>query len=342
MPNAKPKTLAFALIAALAAASSVAMATLPVHETATLHSFTDSDSVFPESVTVNAADGTFFVGSVKEGTIYKGQVGKPGLSVFSPAGADGRTMATGMFQSGNRLVVAGRQTGQVYVYDSTSGRLVSKLDNGLRAGQTFLNDTTFAADGSAYITDSVHPILYRAAPTAAGGYELQQFLDFRGTAVHYVTAAGAPGINVNGIVATPDGRYLVVAKRNENALFRIDLRSREVTPIRFTAGALETPDGMFLQGNTLYVAQNMPRSVAVLQLSADYSSAEVERSIANPSFAFPTSVARYQDKLLVVSAQFDSLGSPAAVSGTRPPVLPFWVSEVPLRQAGAGRPTAGL
>jgi hypothetical protein len=35
-------------------------------------------------------DGTFFVGSVKEGTLDEGQVGKPGLSVFSPAGADGR------------------------------------------------------------------------------------------------------------------------------------------------------------------------------------------------------------------------------------------------------------
>jgi len=46
------------------------------------------------------------------------------------------------------------------------------------------------------------------------------------------------------------------------------------------------------------------------------------------SFAFPTSVARYKNRLLVVSSQFDTAGSPAAVSGTQPPVVPFWVTEI--------------
>lgn len=36
----------------------------------------------------------------------------------------------------------------------------------------------------------------------------------------------------------------------------------------------------------------------------------------------------YRDRLLVVGSQFDTLGSPAAVTGTAPPTLPFWVSEV--------------
>ena len=31
---------------------------------------------------------------------------------------------------------------------------------------------------------------------------------------------------------------------------------------------------------------------------------------------------------LVVSSQFDTAGSPAAVSGTQPPVVPFWVTEI--------------
>jgi len=77
----------------------------------------------------------------------------------------------------------------------------------------------------------------------------------------------------------------------------------------------------------LYVAQNLPKAVAVVKLSASYTRAALERNIPHPTFAFPTAVARYQNKLLVVSAQFDTLGSPAAVSGPNPPVLPFWVSE---------------
>src|SRR5262245_60696459 len=293
-----------------------------------LHTFLDSPNVYPESVTVDQSSGTFFVGSVKEGTIYKGKIARPSLAVFSPGGADGRSIATGMFFASNRLVVAGRQTGLMFVYNTKNGRLISRLDNGLRTGQTFLNDTTFAPDGSAYVTDSVNPVLYRIAPTGTGQYELQDFLRFEGTPVTYVNAPGAEGINVNGIVATSDGRYLIIGKRNENALFRVDLKSREVVPVNMPAGMLNTPDGLFLKGNTLYVAQNLPKSIAVVKLSSDFSHAELERVINHPTFAFPTSVARYEHQLLVVSSQFDTAGSPAAVSGTQPPVVPFWVTQI--------------
>jgi GNAT superfamily N-acetyltransferase len=78
----------------------------------------------------------------------------------------------------------------------------------------------------------------------------------------------------------------------------------------------------------LYVAQNVPKSIAVVKLSSDFTQAELERVINHPTFAFPTSVARYRNRLLVVSSQFDTAGSPAAVSGTQPPVAPFWVTQI--------------
>lgn len=297
---------------------------------AVIHPF-PGDQVYPESVTIDQASGVFYVGSVKEGTIFRGRVGTPKVEVFSPAGADGRTMANGLFYAQDRLIVLGRQSGQIFLYDTKSGRLITRLHNGLRGTtQTFLNDVTFAPDGSAYVTDSVNPVLYRVKPLNGGSkYELEEFLNFKSTPITYTKAAGAPGINVNGVVVTADGRYLILAKRNENALFRLDLKNREVTPIEMPKDMLKTPDGMFLQGETLYVVQNIPKAVAVVRLSENYSRAAVERNIPHPTFAFPTAVARYQNKLLVVSAQFDTKGSPAAVSGTNPPVLPFWVSEIP-------------
>jgi len=310
------------------AADGNAQETLQPYAPSILHTFLDSRNVYPESVTVDQSSGTFYVGSVKEGTIYKGKIAQPSLEVFSPGGADGRTIATGMFFANDRLVVVGRQTGLIFVYNTKNGRLISKLDNGLRTGQTFLNDTTFAPDGNAYATDSVNPVLYRVAPTRTGQYELQEFLKFDGTPVVYVNAPGAEGINVNGIVATADGRYLIIGKRNENRLFRVDLKSREIVPVNMPAGMLNTPDGLFLQGDMLYVAQNIPKSIAVVKLSFDFSQAELERTINHPTFAFPTSVARYKNRLLVVSSQFDTAGSPAAVSGTQPPVVPFWVTEI--------------
>jgi sugar lactone lactonase YvrE len=293
-----------------------------------IHAF-PGDQVFPESVTIDHASGTFYVGSVKEGTIFKGRVGTPKIDVFSPAGADGRTMANGLFYAQDRLIVLGRQSGQIFVYDTKSGRLITRLHNGLQGtDQTFLNDVTFAPDGSAYVTDSVNPVLWRVKPVNGGStYVLEEFLRFEGTPITYIKAPGAAGINVNGIVVTADGRYLILAKRNENRLFRLDLKYREVTQNEMRPGMLNTPDGMFLQGQTLYVAQNIPKAVAVVKLSENFSRAALERNIPHPTFAFPTAVARHQNKLLVVSSQFDTKGSPAAVTGPNEPVLPFWVSE---------------
>ena len=220
---------------------------------------------------------------MKDGTIFKGKLGSGKFEVFSPAGADGRIMATGMFYADNRLVVAGRQTGQIFVYDTQTGRLISKFHNGLEgAHKTFLNDTTFAVDGSAYVADSVNPVLYRVAPAAGGKYELQEFLEFEGTPVKYVKAPGAPGINVNGIVATADGRFLIIAKRNENALFRVDLEEQGVVPVDVPKDTLNTPDGMFMQGNTVYLMQNLPKAVAVLKVSPEFAKATLERSIRIP------------------------------------------------------------
>ena len=324
--------LAFLAVCATVCGTSPASAQpLATHAQALVHSFTNSAQVFPESVAVDEAKGEFYVGSVKEGTIYKGRPGSPDFEVFSPGGADGRIMATGMSYANGRLIVVGRQTGLVFVYDTASRRLISRMSVGGEPQPTFLNDVTWAPDGSAYVTDSVRPVLYRVAPDANGGYALEVFLRFDGTPVRYISAAGAPGININGLVISPDGRTLVIAKRNENALFSVDLKTRTVTPIAFDGTSLETADGLYLDGtSTLYAAQNNPRNVAVLKLSADYARARIERTITSPTFAFPTSVAKLRNSLFVVSAQFNTLGSPAAVSGTVPPITPFWVSEIAL------------
>ncbi|MBL1097399.1 SMP-30/gluconolactonase/LRE family protein [Streptomyces coffeae] len=286
--------------------------------------------VFPESIAIDHATGVYYVGSVKDGTIFRGQVGSDTVSVFSKSGADGRTIANGLALDGNRLIVLSRQTGKVYAYDTRNGAHLATLDNGLGATGTFLNDISVTQDGTAYLTDSVNPWLYRMTRTASGGYRLEKFLDFTGTPLHYISAPGAAGINVNGITATPDGRHLIVAKRNENALYRITLADRSVEKVQLPAGALETPDGIFLRGRTLYAAQNTPRSVAVLHFSADYRSATAGTPLTDPSFRFPTSAAVHGNRLLVVNAQFDSKGSPAAVSGPNPPVLPFGVTTLRL------------
>lgn len=72
--------------------------------------------------------------------------------------------------------------------------------------------------------------------------------------------------------------------------------------------------------------------VTLFTLATDGKAQEILQPYAppilHPTFAFPTSVAVYKNRLLVVSSQFDTAGSPAAVSGTQPLVVPFWVTEM--------------
>lgn len=63
------------------AADSNAQETLRPYAPPILHTFLDSANVYPESVTVDQSSGTFFVGSVKEGTIYKGKIARTSLEV---------------------------------------------------------------------------------------------------------------------------------------------------------------------------------------------------------------------------------------------------------------------
>jgi hypothetical protein len=93
--------------------------------------------VFPESVAVDAASGRYWATSVQDGTIFTGVVGSAApATVFSPAGADGRTIATGIAYASGRLAVAGRQTGNAFIYGARSGRLISRMRTGLPPERT--------------------------------------------------------------------------------------------------------------------------------------------------------------------------------------------------------------
>src|SRR4051794_5625914 len=54
------------------------------------------DKVFPEGIAYDRETRSFYVGSSADGTIFRGTLTNPVAQVFSPAGSDGRTGATGM------------------------------------------------------------------------------------------------------------------------------------------------------------------------------------------------------------------------------------------------------
>ena len=269
------------------------------------------EQVYPEGVAV--ADGTFYVGSTTDGTIFRGDVASGEVEVF----AEGQQpTAIGMeADAEGNLWVAGGGSGNVYRYDTETGELTGTFTTP-EAESTFLNDLVVADDGSVYVTDSMRPTLFRVAAGAEPG-EMESWMSFEGT-----PAAFTQGFNLNGIALTPDGQSLVVVKSNSGELFRIDLGDMSVTPIEVDAD-LTNGDGLVLDGQTLYVVQNAQGHITPVEMSDDFSMGTAGEPITAESFQFPTTAALADGSLLVVNSQFN-----ARQSGD--PQLPFTVARVSL------------
>lgn len=276
------------------------------------------DEVYPEGVAYRPETGEFFVGSTTDGTVFRGIVGgEEEAGVFLEPGEDGRTTAVGMkVDDQGRLFIAGGNTGRIFVYDADTGGLIRALDTP-ESKDTFINDVALTPNGDAYFTDSMRPTLFRVSSTPDGEVgEAESWLDFEGTPIEY-----QEGFNLNGIVASEDGRYLVVTQSNTGNLYRIDTESREVTQIDL-GGETVAGDGMVLDGRTLYAVRGQDGTIVAVHLAEDFTSGEVDKEFADPSFVRPTTIAKPDNHLLVVNSQFDRRESGEG------PELPFTVSDV--------------
>lgn len=263
-------------------------------------------AVFPEGVAFQPSSGAFFVSSTGDGTIFRGHVSEPMTEVFLAGGQDGRTTAIGLEVDDTRLYVAGGTTGRIFVYDTETRAKLASFETG--AGG-FLNDVATTKSGDAFVTDSARPILWRVSADLT---TLEPWLNLTGTPAAYTT-----GFNLNGIVATPDGKYLIVAKSNTSQLFRIDLETKAVVEI--TTDEPTGGDGLQLQGHTLYAIAG--GAIVEVRLSGGYSSGDVVSRTTDPSFRSPTTNAIARGRMLVVNSQF-------AQRPTGTQVLPFTVSSV--------------
>ncbi|MGH2616197.1 MAG: SMP-30/gluconolactonase/LRE family protein, partial [Thermomicrobiales bacterium] len=281
--------------------------------------------VFPEGIAYQETTGDFFVGSSIDGAILRGNVIRGEVATLLP-GSPGLVSLGLALDDAGRLYVAGGETGAIAVYDTATRQLVREATNNL-APNTFINDIAIGANGDAYITDSFNPFLYRlpaVAPSAAGGTpvtaatpeQLEVFVDFTTTSFDLVQ----PGFNANGIVATPDGRYLLLVQSNTGNLYRIDTTTAETIQVDLGQGNLAGGDGMHLDGQTLFVVQT--GQLGSVALAPDYASGTVGPGYVDASFSSPTSVAAFDGCLLVVNSQFDALGGQ--------PELPFTVSSIPI------------
>ncbi|HET7678406.1 MAG TPA: SMP-30/gluconolactonase/LRE family protein [Candidatus Limnocylindrales bacterium] len=276
-------------------------------------------AVYPEGVAADAASGAFYVSSTNGGAIHRGHLASAATAVWVPAGADGRSVAVGLeLDQDGRLLVAGGPSGRVWAYRTADASLVGIFDTD-PPGASFINDIAVAPSGDAFVTDSFRPLISRVSASAldaasGGTASAEAWLDLTGTAISY----GA-GFNLNGIVATPDGRYLVVVQSNTGKLFRVDIADKSVMEIDLDA-TVPAGDGLVLRGDSLWVVQNAFARVAEVRLSGDLSSGTLVGFTTHPDFLVPTTAAIARGRMLVVSAQF----------GDSTPSLPFSVTSIPV------------
>ena len=274
------------------------------------------DAVFPEGIAVDNATGDLYVGSTSDGTIFRAAAGAAKFEEFLPAGADGRTAATGLkVDPAGRLFVAGRTTGLLFVYDLDTRELVSSLE-APGEGDTLVNDLTFTTD-AAYVTDSYRDVIYRIPLDDGAPEKMQAWLNLEDTVV-----PTGDGFGLNGISASDDGRYLITVHTDTGELFRIDTRSREVRPVELGEETLPTGDGLLLDGTTLFVVQEEPGQVVPIELSNDLLHGELRHGAGGDSLDFPTTLAETDGTIYVVNSQLNDAPDN--------PTPPFTVTELPV------------
>ena len=258
------------------------------------------DGFQPEGIT-SGRGNTFFVGSLVDGAIYRGNARTGRGHVFVP-GTEGNVAVGTEFDHRKRLWVAGGDTGKARVYNARTGTLRRTYDLA-PAGTTFVNDVV-VTQTAAYFTDSVNPRLYVVPIRPSGRLGPARRISFSGGLVYQ------PGFNVNGIEASPNGRRLLVVQSNTGLLYRVNARTGRTRQVDLHGASLSNGDGLLRQGRTLYVVRNRLNQIDVVHLSRFYRAGRVVDTLTDSDFIVPTTVARIGSALYAVNARFGSPPEP--------------------------------
>ena len=256
--------------------------------------------VFPESIAVRG--GKFYVGSACNSKLYVGDLRDRRAKVL--VDSPDEFIMGGIEATANRLVVTRAASSFTDVYNRFTGELVVRFTNGRAPGRSIINDVAVTPNGDAYLTEFDDSRLYRIAAAElqvrrSDVQPLPVFLDFDGTA--FPTRSGS----ANGIAATPDGKYLIVAHYDAGRLYRVRLRDKQVTRIDLHGARLAGPDGIELaSSDVLYVVEFLDERIAEIRLSDRYKKGKVVSRTTSPLFDCPTAAAIAGDRLLVANSQF--------------------------------------
>jgi hypothetical protein len=258
------------------------------------------DGFYPEGIAVGRGHD-FYVGSLLDGAIFKGDLRTGEGEVVAP-GAPGRLVAGVTFDERSGLlwgVGSDDGSGAALIFDGATGDLVSTVE----VPGAFLNDLVVTRT-AAYITDSLADVLWTIPLDSAGRPSGPAEAITLGGDFTFVTEGAMP-INLNGIVATSDGRTLLAVHSTLGVVYNIDPRTGVASEVDLGGDAVTSGDGLLLHGRTLYVVRNFLNEIAVVTLDRSLTSGDVTDTITSDLFRIPTTVARFGASLYLVNARFD-------------------------------------
>lgn len=273
-------------------------------------------ALYPETVVVNPHNGRFVLGSFSDGAIY--EANDEGLyRVLVDDEHLHSVLGIAIDQARNRIYVADGDVGVskrsvdggaftvagLGVFDLTDGSLIRYVDLAMLApkGKHLANGLTFDKQGNIYITDSFAPVIYKVDKDGKSSVFIKSD-QFAGE-----------GINLNGIVAHPDG-YLLVIKKSDGRLFKIPLdKPSELIEVSLPLPShLVGGDGLLLADNEeLIVIANKASGVATnsvfsLRSLNGWGSANIIQQLPLQD-DYPTTGTIKGNKLYVLQSQLDRL-----------------------------------
>ncbi|MEV7994800.1 superoxide dismutase [Streptomyces sp. NPDC086077] len=257
------------------------------------------DGFLPEGITIGGRPYAY-MGSRADGAVLRTDLRTGAYETVHPGAAGTASIGLKLDRDG-LLYVAGGGGGTARVLHSRTGELLRTYQLTATSGQ-FINDVVLTG-GRAWFTDSRAAILYAVPRDGRGRVRA---LPLKGDWTQ------TPDVNnANGVVATPDGRGLIVVKSTPGELYHVSLRTGSATRITLRgADSVVNGDGLVRVGHTLYVVQNRLNLISVWSLSRDLRTAALTRTITDPRFDVPTTAARYGNRLYLVNARFTSPQTP--------------------------------
>ena len=254
----------------------------------------------PEGIAINGK--TAYFGSLADGDIYAVNLRTGTGKVISQGPG---TPSVGLkIDKRDRLFVAGGPAGSGRVVNVRTGAVLKSYQ--FTTGASFVNDVAFVGR-TAWFTDSSNPVLYGVPLGKRGSLPDASAvitLPLTGDYVHQ------PGFNLNGITATPDGKAILAVQSSTGLLFRIDAKTGVAKKVDLGGYALTNGDGLLTDGRTLYVVQNQLNKVAVFTLNHAGTAGILKKTLTNPNFDVPTTVAKFGKWLYLPNARFGTTPTP--------------------------------